>query len=388
MKKKLLTLFLSESFRSAGISLLSFFSSVYIFKQILAMTGDAKLSFLAVFAFYLLLHVWRILGSCLAENLALKFGLKRQMLAGHFLTVLTLLAFAFVRNNFWFLWLAASFWGLAIGFFWFGRHGLLVKMGQKGRFGRIIGWAGILNTVLLLGIPFLGGFLITVFGYQVLFGAAILFVFLGFLTLLPLGEQKTHQDTHFSEVLRLFLTHKRMLLTYASLGAVGTFYGSALLLHIFLVVKKELLFGGFFSLSMVLVALVNLAVGRWTDKRGKKALVAYGSVISSLVWLGRFLTISVGALFIFDAADRISGGMRGIPLAVLSFQKALDGRSTGRALLFREISLSLGSIGACLFLMFVVGLGGSLQTSFLAAAGLSLWPFLIFKKGGLYGETF
>lgn len=385
-EKKLLPLFLSQSLRSVAVSLLSFFSAIFIFKKTLVITGNEKQAFLAVFVFFFILYLFKLLSTSLAENLALKFGLKVQVFLGHFLTALSLLAFVGAEKNFVFLGLAAVFWGLAIGFFWFGRHGLLTKIGQKGRFGQAIGWAGIINTIFLLGVPFLGGVLVSNFGYQALFLTAFGFVILAFLALIPVGEQKTHQDVTLKEIFKLVLSHKRMSLAYFSMGTVGAFYSTALILYIFLFLKKELAFGGFFSLSMLLVALVNFAVGRWVDKRGKRSLVAYGSVFTSLVWLGRFMTNTVGIFLILDVFDRIAGGMLGIPLAVLSFEKALDGHSTGRALLFREAAITIGSIFACLLLIGLVLVGLELKFAFLVPMVFSLLPLLIVKKEGIYGE--
>jgi len=385
-EKKLLPLFLSESLRSVAVSLLSFFSAIFIFKKTLAITDNEKQAFLAVFSFFTILYLFKLISTSLAENLALKSGLKTQIFLGHFLTALSLVAFAGAEKNFVFLWLAAVFWGLAIGFFWFGRHGLLTKIGEKGRFGQAIGWAGIMNTILLLGVPFLGGVLVSQFGYQALFLAAFVFVLLAFLALIPVGEQKTHRDVTLKEILKIILSHKRMTLAYFATGVVGTFYSTALILYIFHFLEKELAFGGFFSLSMLLVALVNFVVGRWVDKRGKRSLVAYGSVFTSLVWLGRFMANTVGVFLVLDVFDRIAGGMLGIPLAVLSFEKALDGRSTGRALLFREATITIGSIFACLLLIGLVLLGLELKFAFLLPMVFSLLPLLIVKKQSLYGE--
>lgn len=378
MKKQLLPLFLSQSFRSVAVSLLSFFSAIYIYKQ--------TSSFLTVFGFFLLLYIFKIVGTCLAENLALKFGLKKQIILGHLLTGLALLAFVVSQANLWFIWLAAIFWGLAIGFFWFGRHGLLTKIGQKGKFGQAISWAGIIDTVLLLGVPFLGGLLISNFGYQTLFLTAFVFVLLAFLALMAVAEQKTHQDVTLKEIFNLFLSHKRMTLAYFSTGVVEALYSTTLILYIFLFLKKEMAFGGFFSLSMVLVALVNLVVGRWVDKKGKRSLVVYGAVFASLVWLGRFMANTIGIFFILDVLDRFAGGMLGIPLTVLSFEKALNGRSTGRALLFQEAAITAGSIFACFCLIGLALAGLEIKFAFLAGMFFSLFPLLIVRKQGIYGE--
>jgi len=377
--KTLLPLFLSQTFRSLAVSLLSFFSAVYIYKQ--------TSSFLIVFLFFLVLYIFKLIGAGLAENLSLNFGLKKQVIAGQVLTGLTLLGFAASETSSYFLWLAAIFWGLAIGFFWFGRHGLVIKISKADHFGKTIGTFSAGEAIFLLGIPILGGFLTSRFGYNSLFFAAFVLVFLGLLTTFGLKEEKTHKDVKFFEVLGLLLSHPKVALAYLSGGFLGSIYSQALILYVFLNIKKELGFGAFFSLSMILVALANYLIGIFVDVRGKRAFIVFGSVVSSFVWLGRFLASGWSTLLLWDVLDRISGGMTGLPLDVLSFQKALDGRSTGRALLFRETAITLGSILATLFLIVLVLVNLPLKFAFLLAVPFSLGKLLIVKKDGVLGEN-
>jgi MFS family permease len=365
------SLFLSQGFRSLAVSFFSFFSAVYIYLQ----TNLLE----AVFFFFLILYIFKIIGVGLAENLALKFGLKKQMILGHFLTIVTGALFAVSQKMTLFIWLAAVCWGLAIGFFWFGRHGLLAKIGGKGTWGKASGVAGATETLMVLTGPFLGGILINQFGYLGLFLGAIFFTFLGVVALKPAPEEKTHKDVTFKEIFQLLATHKKTALAYFSRGGIETIYSAALILYLFFLVKKEIALGGFFSLSLILVAIVHWLVGKWVDRKGKKELIAFGAVVSFLVWSGRFFIKEVGGFLVFDVLERIAGSMLGIPLEVLSFQKAVDGGSTGRALLFRETAITAGSIFACLALLLLTFLNLPLSFSFVLGSGLSLFPLLIAK---------
>ncbi|HUV72325.1 MAG TPA: MFS transporter [Clostridia bacterium] len=386
MRKKLLPLFLSQSFRSVAVSLLSFFSAIYIFKSVLNTGSGEKQAFLAVFLFYLVLFIFKFIGVSLAEELALKFGLKRQVFIGQFLNALAILAFVASQSQFLFLWLASALWGAAIGFFWFGWHGLFIKDGYAREYGKALGLGSLLETSFLLLTPFLGGVLIGVFGYQALFWTSFFFIFLGVLAILTTFDQKTHHDTSPQEVLGLFWTHKRMTLSYLSSGILGVLYSPVFILYVFFFLKKELALGGFFSLSMIVTAIANYSIGKRVDQKGKRDLIAYGSYFSFLAWLGRFLVSAPSILFIFDVIYRLAGGMLGIPLGVLTYQKARDGHSTGRALLFRELAITLGSVLACLLLIVFVLMQLELRYVFLGGAGFSLLPLLIVRERGIYGE--
>jgi len=387
-QQKLLFLYLTQSFRTAAVSLLVFFSSIFIYKQFLQRVENAELALMAVIVFNLVLYLSKLTSVCLAEETALKFGLKKDIVLGNVFIALALLAFAFSERYLGLLWLGAIFWGVSIGYFWFGRHGMLAKIGNREQYGRCSGGASALSLVMLILVPFISGFLIERVGYSAIFLASLVFIFLSIAVAVLLKEEKTHRDTNIEEIWKLMKTHKRMTLSYFSQGGIEVCYSVPLILFIFLNLKTELAFGSFYSLSMLLVALASLGIGNWIDKRGKKTLVAYGSAIAAIVWLGRFATRPMTAFFFFDVIDRIARGMTGLSLSVLSFEKAINGHSTGRAILFREVGITLGSVFCCLILLVLVWLKIELRAAFLLGSFFSLLPLLIIRRKKLLGEYF
>lgn len=372
-------LFLNESGRSIGVSLLSFFSAIYIYKKVFGETGDSVLAMIMAFSFFALLNFFKIVGTFLSESQALKWGLKKQVIIGNLLTIVSLVFFYLSEENLGFLFPASIVWGLGIGYFWFGWHGLLAKIGHDGVYGEAIGWSGIVNSLFGMTVPILGGFLIANFGYGTLFLATLLILMISLIPLLALEDRQTHHVTTFGEIFKLLVIHRKMSFVYFALGACGTVYSLALILYIFFFLGQEFAFGEFFSLSLLLVALVNFGIGKWTDKNGKRGLLAYGAYFGAFVWLGRLLATTAPVLLIFDVIDRIAGGMVGIPMMVLTYEKTRSGHSTARALVFREVALALGAISAALILIVLTLLGLPIKSMFLVAACFSLAPLLIAK---------
>lgn len=377
---KLLPLFFNQSLRAVAISLLCLFSSVYIYKTFFSLTDCQNIALLAVFIFFFSLFGFKLISNLFAEELSLKLGLKKQIHFG-----LTFLVFCLGILFFSLKWplaifLAGPIWGLATGFYWFGLHGLMIKTGRADAFGKELGIVSAMRTTLLLATPILGGILVSLAGFGALFAVSLFFTLLSALVLRPIREKKIHYDTGLNEILGLIKTHKRPFLAYLGDSAGNTIYTVVIPLYIFLILKKELSLGEFFSLSMIIVALFELMIGRWADVKGKRQLISFGAIMSFLVWLGRTLTRQIGVLFVFDVVDRITASMTGIPLNVLTYQKALDGGSTGRAILFREIAITTGSILACLFLIFLVLLQIELRFSFLLAGLFTLLPLLIVRR--------
>jgi MFS family permease len=376
---KLLPLFLNQSFRAVAVSLLSLFSSIYIYKTLFDLTGQEKIALLSVFIYFLSAYGFKFISNLFAEELSLRMGLKRQMYFGLFFAAFCL--FILMLSLKWplLLFLAAPFWGLSTGFYWFGTHGMMVKVGHDGAFGKEIGMVSLISTLFLVGVPLLGGILIGLAGYKALFGASLFFIALAALSIRPLKEEKTRHDTCMAEVFSLFKTHKRVFLAYVGDTIGGVIYGIVIPLYLFLILKKELSLGEFFSLSMIVVAVINLFIGRWTDIKGKRGLIVYGSILQVFVWFGRVMTKGIGVLFTLDIFDRVTGGMVGIPLNVMSYEKAIEDHSTGRAVLFRELAITIGAILTCGLLIVWALLGIELRWVFIVGALSSLLPILIVK---------
>lgn len=312
----------------------------------------------------------------------MRAGLKKQVWLGLIFLALTL-AFLFFSQRFSFLLFpAAVFWGMSTGFYWFGRHGLMAKLAENGHYGLALGRQEVFSLIPLLSSPILGGILINFFGYGALFSVSLFFILLSLFTLRPAPEERTHIDTSPAEILSLFKTHKRMFLAYFGDSAAANIYVIVFPLYLFLILGRELSIGEFFSLALILVAVLNFLIGKFVDLRGKRELIGFGSVFSFFIWMGRVIFRQVQILFFLDVSDRVVEKMTSIPLSVLTYEKALDSRATGRAVLFREMAIEMGAIFVCLMLLILQ----DLRLSFVLAAILTSLPLLLVRKRGIYGD--
>lgn len=377
--KKLLPLFLNESFRGVAISLLSLFSSIYIYKILLSSNFSVKIALSGAVFFYLVTEFFKFWANFLAKQLSLKYGLKIPIYLGEIFLIFCLLILFLFQNIVFLLFVAPMFLGISTGLYWFGRHGLMAKIGSFHHFGRQLGINGVVNTVLLMITPFLGGILISGSGYKTLFLVSLLFVVCSMLFLRNSKEQKIVHDTNLSEILQLFRDHPRMFLAYAGNAASATIYAIILPLYLFLIMKKEVSLGEFFTLAMILAAVVNLIIGRLVDVKGKREMIGIGSLVNSVIWLGRFVFRTVPALFVLDIADRLTAGLTAIPLNALSYQKAVHGHATGRAILFRELAVGIGAMCACLVMIAIILTNFGLELSFIAAGVFSLTQLLVIE---------
>lgn len=376
--KKLWPLFLNESLRGIAISWLAIFSSVFIYQRMLEVASQ-RLALAFVFFSLLIFGLGKILGVCWAEESSLERGLKLQLKLGIIGSGVAFILFHLSTRNIFFVIPAKLIWGFSAGIYWFGWHGFMGKLGTYGRYGRAFGEASLLSGAAQFLAPVIGGVLISFGGYGTLFLSAFGLAILALLAIFPLKEEKTHQDTSLKEVLRLFFTHKRTFFAYFSCGILGIITSSCFVLFLALILKKELVLGEFFSLSVLSVAVIRFFIGRFVDWQ-KRKLIVWGSLARSVVWLGRLLTKKIPILLGLNVVDNLAAGMVGMPLDVLTLEKAIDGHSTGRAVLFREVAIGLGQIGAGAALAILAILGLPLTVGFVLAIPLALTPILVTQR--------
>lgn len=377
---KLLPLFFNESLRGVAISWLSLFTSFFIYQNLLQVTSF-RLALAGVALFWTLFGVGQFLGNCFAENMSQSRGLKSLLYLGILLLGVTFILFDLVGSQFFLLLPAALTWGFSAATYWFGWRGMVGKLSTEGKYGRSFGTSALLRSLFDFVSPFIGGVIINFWGYRTLFGIAIVIMFFSLLALRFLREEKTHRDTRVVELFSLFLTHKRVFLTYFSQGVIGIIGSVCFILYLAIILEKELAMGGFFSASVFLVAIITFFIGKRIDQKKRKELVVVGSITRSLVWLGRLLTKNVPFLLGLNVANDLSVGMVDMPFSVRTLEKAVDGRSTGRAILFQEIAASLGQIITGIVLVFLTLLGFPLTTGFFLASLFALIPLLTLGHG-------
>ena len=278
---------------------------------------------------------------------------------------------------------SAILWGAHAGFFWWGYHGYFIKEGDRRHFVRSIGEAGLLQTAASVFSPLLGALIASLFGFSILFLLAGVFMLF---TLLILGrdhDRRQRRDIKFQEVFDLVKTHPSISLAYIGSSAEGILYSVAWPLFLFLFFGQVMSLGIIVSSASLIAALFALIVGSWVDKQGERRVVSSGVPLVFASWILRLLGRSLGFFIAADSLWNFGQRMIGLPLNALTYKKAIEGKSTGRAILFRETTLTIGSVFSLLLLLLWVSLGGCLSGAFVLAALFSLFPLIAVIGKGL-----
>lgn len=374
-------LFASNSVRNIAITFLTFFSPLYIWHTLDNLGFPSRLSSALTVGYFLLVFLAKLFILPLAEKIGLRFGFKTNMYISTIPFLLTILLHLLARDHVWFLIFSAISWGIYIGFFWWGYHGFFIESGIKS-FGRAIGVANILATVINIISPILGALIVKVFGFNFLFVAAGLTFVLGIMLLIPAKEHKPRVETSTSEVLHLFKKHTRRALAYFGYAAESSTVASVWPLFLFLTLGTALKVGEIASGAALVAAFLTFGIGFLLDKHwrsAKRDLIAVGVPLTSLTWIVRaFLTTAPPLIFI-DATYKFVEQLSSLPLEVWAYKKGREG-SVDRAMLFRQYAITLGASFITLIFMVWIILGGALKYTFLIASIFALFPLLVVKR--------
>lgn len=379
-KDDLSSLIFSRVSRQVAITLTHLFSPVYIYLTLTGNNIEEVYAILFVLTYYFLTFLVKILTQMVSEDFSRKVGFKsiiRFSLPPFLLFVLTLIFSSEYPSLFL---LAAIFSGIHIGLFWWGYHGYFVKKGERGHLGQRIGQSNLLSTFASIATPMFGALVIYYFGFPLLFTLSTMFMVTSIILLGKGSKTKQIHDVRLSEVVRLITTHKSVSLAYFAMGAEGIISFVVWPMFLFLFFKKVTSLGIVVSVSCFVASIFAVIVGKWTDKQGERKIVSMGSPILFISWMIRYFSFSIAAFVAGDSMRNFGQMMIGVPLNALSYEKAVE-KGTAKAILFFEITQTLGMVAALLVLSALILSGANLSSSFIAASIFSLLPLVaVFKK--------
>lgn len=372
-------LFLSGVVRHVAVVLLSLFSPIYIFQTAKGIGFDTSPAIILVFSYFLIGLFTKLLSLIVSENLSQKIGFKGTIWASAIPFIIFLLSIIFAASRPYLFLIASISWGLHAGLFWWGYHGYFIKTAEKQFFGRGVGEANLLETLAIASTPLVGATLTSYFGFSAVFIASGLFVFASLALLGKHHDRRQRRDVKFVDVLKLIKNHKTTSLAYVGAGAETYLYFTAWPLFLFLFFGQVISLGVVISLATLFAAAFGVTVGNWIDRLGERKIVAIGAPLLTIAWIIRFIERYLPAFVLADSIWMFGQRMLILPLNVLTYRKGLEA-GTGKAILFRETSLIIGSSLALLILIVLVYFGGSLSGSFVIAAAFSIFPLFTVIK--------
>jgi len=269
-------------------------------------------------------------------------------------------------------------------FFNIGYHLSFAVSADDGYVGREVGTRYMFATLTKFSAPFMGGILITFFGFENTFlvGAAILFLAVIPLLFFPHRNVSPHLD-----IRAIFKYLKNKTLMPFNISGIG-FAAEKMVdiivwpIFIFLAVGSIANFGGVISASLLASAIITYLVGYLSDVGKRRRTLAVSAYLYSLVWFMR--PFFQGAFFIVGS-HVLGQSIRSSLLVSWGSQYYKIARSIDRLSLFILSREFLYNLSRAIFIPFLMLLSYILPTAVFfkvsfVIAGITALLFLFANK--------
>ena len=281
-----------------------------------------------------------------------------------------------------------TFLSLALchAFYWVPFHVDFATFGKKGRRGRELGVLYALQRLLSVVGPILGGWIIATYSYDAAFVVGIVVALASLVPVMSFPKVHVQYEFGFFESFAKLFSGKYRYLTLSmiALGVESIVAYAMWPVFLFVVFAGDYLDVGIFSSAIVAIGMIlQVFMGRLTDRKKPKALLRFGVDVYSLGWIAKGLVSSVAGVFAASTFHMFGSILMSTPLDAMFYDKAADsGHYVDEFTTIREIALTVGRAGA-LLAMFALSFAFSISIAFWIAgiASLAITLFAQVKVG-------
>lgn len=307
-------------------------------------------------------------------------GLKKSMMIGTagmvlFYWMFFLLDRGSVLNPY--LLMALSMFGLSLNstLYWSPFHIDFAKFADAHHRGSQLGLYYGFQQFLTILTPLTAAFLVTRLGYDANFLVGLLLSLASIVPLLFLPTQKVTYEFGYIESWRKLFSKKFRAMTFSmiALGAENIIAVVVWPIFLFALFHGNYLEVGAVTTVIVIISLLlEIIVGKETDKWSAIKLLKWGSWVYAFGWLSKGLVNTLTGVFAASTFHSFGSIFMRTPLDTLSYQQAADsGHYIDEYSVLREVALGLGRVGVLLLLIPVTTMF-SISASFVVAAIISL----------------
>ncbi len=369
-------LYISVAIKNFAFSMITIFEPLYLYKLYDSIS--------IVFLYYAIVYTIYFFLLPFGGKAAAKYGFEHCIFYSIPFAILYFLSLSQIPNHSWMIFATIIFVVIHRILFWPSFHTDFAHYSASESKGREMStMASISITATIIG-PIIGGIILTKYGFETLF---IIVSIASLISIIPLFATKENFKPHnfsykkaFKRILKPYGRYKKKnLIAYFAFSEEAIFF-IGWPIFIFLILKEFYLIGILMGVSALFIAIINLYVGKLSDKydtkKREQLLASSASLYSIFCFLRPFVGGWFSVLFI-DLFSKIS--KMGIKYPIFTYIYNGGGRRKDflEYIMFFELSLSLGRIILVWSVFFI-----SLYLS-----GFTFW-FTVFALSGLWAFLF
>lgn len=332
LRQELHEIYLHRFLFQLAVNTVAIFLPLYVYEQA-GSTAPVFVFFAAFYAVFIML-VWP------AAKLTARIGYKHASL----LSSPFILAFYLVlrsSTSIELTYAAALLGGIGFITYWMGMNSEMARNSHSNHRSREAGIFFSMPKVAAILSPLFGGMILSVFGFEVLFGAATALVAVSYLPFLFSGEHFSGMDAEVRTVFNR--RHATDFFTYFFRGITGL-YGKVLWpLYVAVVIGGSLNIGGVGSIMSIGGVVAALIIGRIVTADNRGSIMILGGIITAATFIASAFIATPHTAFLISFINGVSFLAIAIPLYSAVMKNATR-EDIIEYVAFREIALCCGRV--------------------------------------------
>ena len=339
---------------------------------------DVSRSLEYVLLYYLIIYILYFFTVPLGAKFAKRFGYEYSMAISTIFTILFYVFLFWSNSYFWLIYLSIPMYVALKLFFWPAYHADFARFSSAGEQGREISNLAVMESLVCVLGPLIGGLILEFFGFKVLFVVVATLVAASNVPMLVTKEKFKPTPFSYIEAFKKLFAPENRRRFFALLG-----FGEELIavviwpIFIYLVVKEFLGLGLLSALSILVTTLIYLYIGKLADKRDRRVVSRYGSIFYFFGWLFRIIARGISNIFLVDVFSRLAKNSVVIPIVAATYEEAQDNSVMG-GIVFFEMALVLGKILAMILALVLLQIFAPGWNALFILAGAFTLLYLLF----------
>ena len=350
-----------------ALSLVWIFTPIFLYDQ-----GFSLLEILVFFFTSYLLYFFLL---PLAGKMIKSWGFEHCMFYSNFFTILFYLSLYGITYSKYMIVASCILMAVDKMIYWPAYHCDLAMFSSPTAKGRQINLLYILDSIVCIIAPVIGGLILANLGFRFLFICVSFLLMLAGVPLFTTIEKFEPESFSYKDAIkRVFKKeNRRKLISYLGFGEemIGIYIWP---IFVYLVVINFFNIGLIFSGATLIMILSTIFVGKMVDQRDKRKILKWGTAMLSLSWLAKIFIRTPLSLFAVESFSEVSKKVVTVPQMAIIYQDAKKSHLV-KKIVFLEMSLAIGKIAIIAVLIgfsFFFSEITVLQISFILAAAMSL----------------
>jgi MFS family permease len=394
-KKASLALYITNTIKTFALSLASLYIPIFIYvtfsEQLIFDNNEILNGIYFILAFYFVRSLSTILSMHKIVNFIFgRINFKISIFISNILLGIAMYLLILSESNLIFLFVSSVIFSIETLLYWIPFHTYFVRIlrvesggASTAKFGTSTAIRLFLASIASAGGPILGGLIIKIYGFNVLFLISTILLIISAIPILFGAHEHKHGKHNLSAIIRRYLSAKNYrwnIIAHMAAGIDGNLYAIFAPFLLFIIADKNTSSVGLvISIAVLLASIFTLLAGRILDRSSGKGIQKVSTVINSLFYIPRIFSGTPGILYLVDVFDKINGSFLSVPLMSAAYDQAQTEDNEADYIIYREFFLHLGVLIGIVGFASLLVIFGNWRLIFAVLALVSPFTYLIYS---------